>query len=189
MNSRTLRIPFAFLQWLLVLYAVVACNKGKPAFEQFGEMRTVMSESQTHASVFLCAAYSAPYANSVGALADLDGEVTIADGQVWVTPNVGDKPVTSRPLCADGDRAILLSVGHMSSSIRFALAASALCLLFWAPGHDMTNDRAMWLRYGPFAVGWIVARHLGVVPWTVVGELVAGFLFWGAVAAISVWSI
>ncbi len=125
MNSRTLRIPFAFLQWLLVLYAVVACNKGKPAFEQFGEMRTVMSESQTHASVFLCAAYSAPYANSVGALADLDGEVTIADGQVWVTPNVGDKPVTSRPLCADGDRAILLSVGHMSSSIRFALAASA----------------------------------------------------------------
>jgi hypothetical protein len=53
----------------------------------------------------------------------------------------------------------------------------------------MTNDRAMWLRYGPFAVGWIVARHLGVVSWTVVGELVAGFLFWGAVAAISLWSI
>ena len=70
-----------------------------------------------------------------------------------------------------------------------ALPVSALCLLFWAPGHQMTDDRAMRLRYGPFAVGWIVARHLGVVPWTVVGELAAGFLFWGTVAAISLWSI
>ena len=84
-----------------------------------------MRESQTQARVSLCAAYSAPYANSVGALTGLDGEVTIADGQAWVTRNMGDRPVTSRPFCADGDRATLLSVGHMSGSIRFALAASA----------------------------------------------------------------
>lgn len=71
----------------------------------------------------------------------------------------------------------------------YAIICGTLCLLFWAPGHQMTDDRAMWLRYGPFAVGWIVARHLGVVSWTVVGELVAGFLFWGTVAAISLLNL
>ena len=85
--------------------------------------RSCVKAKRRHAS--LCAAYSAPYANSVGALTGLDGEVTIADGQAWVTRNMGDRPVTSRPFCADGDRATLLSVGHMSGSIRFALAASA----------------------------------------------------------------
>jgi hypothetical protein len=71
----------------------------------------------------------------------------------------------------------------------YAVVAGGLCLLFWAPGHQMEDDRAMWLRYGPFAVGWIAARHLKIVAWTVVGELVAGFLFWGTVTAISLWSI
>ena len=70
----------------------------------------------------------------------------------------------------------------------YAVIGGGLCLLFWAPGHQMTDDKAMWLRYGPFAVGWIVARHLKVVPWTVVGELVAGFLFWGTVTALCAWS-
>ncbi|CAB4176678.1 hypothetical protein UFOVP1672_32 [uncultured Caudovirales phage] len=65
-----------------------------------------------------------------------------------------------------------------------ALLASVACVAFWTPGHEMTNDKAMWLRYGPFAVGWIVARHLKITPWTEVGEIVAGSLFWGSLAAL-----
>ena len=64
-----------------------------------------------------------------------------------------------------------------------ALILASACLAFWAPGHEMTDDRKMLLRYGPFAVGWIVARHLKLTDWTSVGELTAGFLFWGALAA------
>ena len=70
----------------------------------------------------------------------------------------------------------------------YAVIGGGLCLLFWAPGHQMEDDKKMLLRYGPFAVGWIVARHLKIVPWTVVGELVAGFLFWGTVTALCAWS-
>jgi len=66
----------------------------------------------------------------------------------------------------------------------YAILLGAVCVAFWTPGHDMTNDKAMWLRYGPFAVGWIVARHLNVPRWTEVGEVTAGALFWGALAAL-----
>jgi len=65
-----------------------------------------------------------------------------------------------------------------------ALLASAAVMVFWSLGHEMTNDRAMWLRYGPFAVGWIAARHLGVTAWTETGELTAGALV-GAVIALA----
>ena len=66
----------------------------------------------------------------------------------------------------------------------YAIILGVACVAFWTPGHDMTNDKAMWLRYGPFAVGWIVARHLKITPWTEVGEIVAGSLFWGSLAAL-----
>ncbi|MBX3361563.1 MAG: hypothetical protein KF705_09020 [Phycisphaeraceae bacterium] len=46
---------------------------------------------------------------AVGAMAGLAGEITIADGEVWVSQVVNGQPVTSGPAPGPGDHATLLA--------------------------------------------------------------------------------
>ena len=110
---------------ILLLLPLVACNSFASDFQQYGEMRPVMREGHTEARVSLCSANIAPHAFAIGALAGLEGEVTIANGQVWVTRVVNGKPATTGPSCIEGDNATLLSVGHISRSVQFPLVATA----------------------------------------------------------------
>lgn len=68
-----------------------------------------------------------------------------------------------------------------------AIAVSALVALFFAMGHKVDSSR-VWLRYGPFALGYVLARRywpagLVYLPlidgWMAVGELFLGGAFFG----------
>ena len=90
---------------------------GKPTgllVKQFGAMREVMREGQTEARVRLVDAVGAPHTYAVGALEGLTGEVTIVDGDVWVSrvAEGGELQVTGpKPLAEDS--ATLLTLGHV----------------------------------------------------------------------------
>ena len=74
-----------------------------------------------------------------------------------------------------------------------AAIGTVLCDLFWRFGHRL-DSWTIWLRYGPFAVSWVVARWIwGSRPerpgdflnnWMAVGETGAGVHFWGTVAGV-----
>lgn len=72
----------------------------------------------------------------------------------------------------------------------FAIEHAALALLFFAPGHTV-DDESVWMRYGPFAVAYVLARKFWPDNWTygrwvdgwmAVGEFGIGFLFFGSLA-------
>lgn len=81
----------------------------------------------------------------------------------------------------------------LSFSPIIAAPATALLLVFWSLGHRC-DHWTVWLRYGPAAVGYWAALRWWPASWRVggfidgwmsVGELVAGAMVWGAVAAVS----
>lgn len=75
----------------------------------------------------------------------------------------------------------------------YAVIGGALCLLFWADGHEVDKP-SVWLRYGPFALPYVLARKYWpdnwkhgrwLDGWMAAGEYGIGFLFWGSVALLS----
>jgi acetolactate decarboxylase len=86
---------------------------GKVAVAQFGAMRPVMREGQSQPRVGLDEATRQPHAFAVGAMAGLEGEVTILDGAVWITRVVSGQPSASGPNPVPGDRATLLTLAHV----------------------------------------------------------------------------
>lgn len=61
------------------------------------------------------------------------------------------------------------------------LCVAGLSALFWTPGHDFSNDRALLLRYGPFGLAWIACRkwwRWRFMGWTEAAEVLAGFSFY-----------
>lgn len=80
--------------------------------EQFGQMRAVMREGDVEPRTPL-AHWDEPGVLGVGALAGLEGEVTILDGQVWASrPNAGHL-ITTGPDPESTDRATLLTVARV----------------------------------------------------------------------------
>lgn len=69
----------------------------------------------------------------------------------------------------------------------WAVAGGFACVGFWTISHRVDHDLKTLLRYGPFGLGWIVARHLRVRPWTIYGELFAGGSFWGTLTGVCWW--
>lgn len=69
---------------------------------QYGEMRKVLGEGQNQGRITLAEATSKPHCYAVGALADLRGEITVADGDATVS-SVGDdgQLVTARGVQPD----------------------------------------------------------------------------------------
>ncbi|MCR4341865.1 MAG: hypothetical protein NUW01_18470 [Gemmatimonadaceae bacterium] len=82
----------------------------------------------------------------------------------------------------------------------WALAGAGLCVLFFVKGHK-ARTWTVWLRYGPFAFGYVLAKRYLPEPWRLndyidgwmaVGELTLGGSFWGSLTlvclAFAVWS-
>lgn len=80
--------------------------------QQFGEMRAVMREGSTEARVALrdCAG---PHAIAVGAIEGLDGEITMVDGETWVSRVRDGDVVTSGPAVEIGEHATLLATSQV----------------------------------------------------------------------------
>jgi hypothetical protein len=115
-----------------LLPAVVVLLAGcaaEPPIRQFGAMRPVMREGLTEPRIELAAVASAG-TFGVGAMAGLDGEVTIDDGRVLVTRVAPAGPVTTGPAPCPAGHATLLTVGRPSRwhdrELRGSLAGSAL---------------------------------------------------------------
>ncbi len=76
----------------------------------------------------------------------------------------------------------------------WALAATGALSLFWAFGHHFTKPWKMLYRYGPVGLVWYAAQHWWPEGWktssdfidgeNAVAEFSAGFLVYGAVAAV-----
>lgn len=73
-----------------------------------GAMKPVMREGKTEPRVRLSDAIVHPHLYAVGAMEGLGGEVTIADGEVWVSRVTEGTPTTHGPDPRRGDHAALL---------------------------------------------------------------------------------
>ena len=84
------------------------------AVEHYGAMREVMREGKTEARVRLVDVVAKPHAYAVGALEGLAGEVTIVNGEVWISRVSPDGELTvTGPEPVEDDSATLLTVGYV----------------------------------------------------------------------------
>ena len=93
--------------------SMIGCSPNPPAVAQFGEMRAVMREGHTESRIPLADAIARPHAVGVGALEGLAGEITIVDGDVWVSRVTETGLRVTGPDPIDGDRATLLTLAHV----------------------------------------------------------------------------
>ncbi len=80
---------------------------------QYGEMRMVLRDGHTEPRIDLVEATQVPHAYGVGALAELEGEITIFDGSVWVARSSGGDLAMSGPAVVESDRATLLTLSFV----------------------------------------------------------------------------
>jgi alpha-acetolactate decarboxylase len=106
---------FSLTLWMAFMgVSVVGCAPTSPGVQQFGAMRPVMREGQTESRIRLTAAVAQPHAIAVGALEGLAGEVTIVDGDVWVSRVVGSDLEVTGPDPIAQDNATLLTLAHVA---------------------------------------------------------------------------
>jgi acetolactate decarboxylase len=97
----------------------------QPVVTQYGEMRSVMREGRTELRIALADAVAAPHAIAVGAIEGLAGEVTIVDGEVWVSRVEDGSLRPSGPVPGPGDRATLLTLAHVGAWRAVPIQSSA----------------------------------------------------------------
>lgn len=93
------------------LACAAGCNAPASQVTQYGRMREVLRNGQSQPRIALSEVTVRPHAHAVGALADLDGEVTIVDGVALVS-RVRDGALASGPP-VPGDRATLLTLAYV----------------------------------------------------------------------------
>jgi alpha-acetolactate decarboxylase len=98
---------------LLALVLLPACST-KPAIRQFGSMREVLREGESQPRVAL-SELAGPTTIAIGALAGLEGEITMLDGQTWVARPAGGALAVSGPEPVRGDHATLLTATEVRS--------------------------------------------------------------------------
>jgi acetolactate decarboxylase len=99
----------------VLLLAHASCTSSQPVVEQFGAMRPVMRGGETQGRVSLIDATAAGHAIGVGAMEGLKGEITIVDGNVWVSRPDGNGLKMTGPRAFRGDQATLLTLAHVDA--------------------------------------------------------------------------
>jgi alpha-acetolactate decarboxylase len=110
-------------------------------------MRMVLRDGHTEPRIDLVEATQVPHAYGIGALAELEGEITIFDGSVWVARSSGGDLAMSGPAVVESDRATLLTLSYVrqweSAELAEALTAhdfdSVIEMLVRARGWDTSN--------------------------------------------------
>ena len=99
---------------ILTACAPIGCAPAQPLVEQHGAMREVMRQGRTESRISLADAVARSNTVAVGALEGLDGEITIVDGDVWVSRvSEGGLRITG-PDLIETDHATLLTLAHVS---------------------------------------------------------------------------
>lgn len=109
---------------LSVLGAGCAGSGGRqPEVRQYGRMHDVLSGGADKAVqlVSLADALKKPHACAVGALANLEGEITIVDGSAWVARPAGAGLRIDGPSATSKDGAALLLLSHVAEWDRFTI--------------------------------------------------------------------
>jgi alpha-acetolactate decarboxylase len=94
--------------------AMLASCSAPPAYQQWGSMREVLRDGNTEARVALSDAGITAETYGVGALAGLQGEITIDAGDVTVSRSTGADAVTTTKGISDDDAASMLFLGTVS---------------------------------------------------------------------------
>ncbi|HPF39780.1 MAG TPA: acetolactate decarboxylase [Phycisphaerae bacterium] len=113
MTTRKLVIPMS-VAWLAL---APGCATHSIDVAQYGQMHRVLSGGGENATgiVGVGEALEKPNAIGVGALAGLEGEITIRDGRAWIArPEQGQLHVDG-PMTASDDRAALMTVAYVDS--------------------------------------------------------------------------
>jgi alpha-acetolactate decarboxylase len=93
---------------------MLASCSAPPAYQQWGSMREVLRDGNTEARVALGDAGITAETYGVGALAGLEGEITIDAGEVTVSRSAGADAVTTTKGISDDDAASMLFLGTVS---------------------------------------------------------------------------
>jgi acetolactate decarboxylase len=144
------------------LVVIPACSQapGRP-FEphQYGAMREVMREGRTESRIALAGLGRDTIA--VGALAGLEGEVTVLDGGVWVARPEGDGVWVTGPTASANDEATLLTVAtverwtYVSLDVDGTVSGAALERLVERTAREHGIDTT---RPFPFVIDGVVER-------------------------------
>jgi alpha-acetolactate decarboxylase len=94
--------------------AMLASCSAPPAYQQWGSMREVLRDGNTEARVALVDAGITAESYGVGALAGLEGEITIDAGEITVSRSAGADAVTTTKGIADDEAASMLFLGTVS---------------------------------------------------------------------------
>ena len=138
----------------------------QPEVRQDGSMRAVMRDGQTEGRVLLSEVAEGPGAIAVGALEGLGGEVTIVEGEAWVSRVVDGELVVTGPEVVGDDRAALLTradvkAWHGPAIFQSEAEGSSLELLIRIGAEQRGLDVT---RPIPFVIeGEVVAMDLHVV--------------------------
>jgi acetolactate decarboxylase len=106
---------FVLMQFLIfVFFILVGCGKTNPFVEQHGGMRDALRMGNTQSRVTFEEISSKPHAFAVGALTNLEGEITIVDGQILVATTLDGVTAFSTTGLAD-QSATLLTVAYVEN--------------------------------------------------------------------------
>ena len=94
---------------------IAGCASRQTFIEQYGHMREVMREGKSQPRVALKDIAVDPGAVAVGALAGLNGEITIVNGGVWVARPDGIAVRITGPKAQPGDHATFLTIGRAAN--------------------------------------------------------------------------
>lgn len=104
---------------------VAGCASSALRIEQYGGMREVLHEGHAQRRIALTDAVAAPHVYAVGALENLGGEITIADGEVWVGRVESGTLRVAGPHPYSADGAALLILAHVDKWTQDTLPAAA----------------------------------------------------------------
>jgi acetolactate decarboxylase len=117
----------------IALAMTAGCGSSTATVEQFGEMRQVLGGDAADAKsrVALAKVLDTPHAYAVGALPQLQGEITIIDGQAWIAQPMGNGELqVDGPSAHSSAGAAMLTVAHVEQwdeiNIETALGDEAL---------------------------------------------------------------
>lgn len=97
---------------LLMLLLVPTACASRPEVRQYGSMREVLREGDSRPRVALREVVG-PRTIAIGALAGLEGEITVLDGRAWVARPAGSALTVSGPAPDPEDYAALLTAAEV----------------------------------------------------------------------------
>lgn len=112
---------------VLVTSALGGCATLRTSTVQFGAMRDVLRDGHSEARLALTDAAARPNAVAVGALEGLRGEITILDGDVWVSRPAGPRLQVTGPEPVAGDQATLLTLATVGRWQTVSLNLDDVC--------------------------------------------------------------